>query len=59
MSRKLFQESLSRKADVSQLDQAETRLGQELADVRALAGRMADAAVVEEVGTGQGAGAYW
>ncbi|KXZ50641.1 hypothetical protein GPECTOR_15g325 [Gonium pectorale] len=49
ISRKMFQEGMSRKADVAQLDQVETRLGQELADVRTLAGRKADATAVEEV----------
>ncbi|GFR46717.1 hypothetical protein Agub_g8340 [Astrephomene gubernaculifera] len=49
VSRKMFQEALARKADVAQLDQAEARLGQELADLRALAGRKADATALEEV----------
>ena len=46
----MFQEGLSRKADVAQLEQAEARLGQELADLRALAGRKADGTALEEVG---------
>ncbi|PNH03656.1 hypothetical protein TSOC_010260 [Tetrabaena socialis] len=49
VSRKMFQEALSRKADVAQLDQTEARVGQELADLRALAARKADATALEEV----------
>ncbi|KAG2452969.1 hypothetical protein HYH02_002306 [Chlamydomonas schloesseri] len=49
VSRKMFQEGLARKADLAQLDQTEARLGQELADLRALAGRKADATALEEV----------
>ncbi|KAG2483934.1 hypothetical protein HYH03_017254 [Edaphochlamys debaryana] len=49
VSRKMLSEALSRKADVVALDQVETRLGQEAADVRALLGRKADQALLEEV----------
>ncbi|GLC46051.1 hypothetical protein PLESTM_001819700 [Pleodorina starrii] len=49
VSRKMFQEGLARKTDISQMDQVEGRLGQELADMRALVGRKADATALEEV----------
>lgn len=52
----MFQEGLARKSDLAQLDQTEARLGQELADLRALAGRKADATALEEVGGREGRG---
>ncbi|GIL69541.1 hypothetical protein Vretimale_13635 [Volvox reticuliferus] len=49
VSRKMFQEGLARKVDVTQMDQLEGRMGQELTDLRALVGRKADGTALEEV----------